>query len=319
MSEELDWIDRTIQEIEAISIIYDSSDGGDLQEKNGALINFSILSNDEYEFLKNISVQVLQKDKLCQQNNELLSLQPIHVQIEILIRKNDMSSQIRAVSQITLPRGYPTKTAAAACVISVDTLSRSQREDISVKINEKAKLMLGSEMLMDLIQEFQNELMDKLSELSPEDKADADDFGITKGCRHDTSNIIFSRRWIWVHHITDNSRCKNIVQEARNYCLGGFLKSGYPGVVVIEGPSNSCDEFVSWIKGNKSRPNGFGRNWGHHVRGQIDGCDLKIMRSGGDLIESNSFTQLGEDLKELGEVCKEVGIEDEFLAYVMQH
>jgi hypothetical protein len=75
-----------------------------------------------------------------------------------------------------------------------------------------------------------------------------------------------SRRWVWVHHITNSGRIKQIVHEASQLHLGGYVKGGYPGVVVIEGQSNACKEFIVWIKGNKSRPGGFGRNWGHHVR-----------------------------------------------------
>eukprot|EP00986_Skeletonema_menzelii_P003516 scaffold1089_cov131-Skeletonema_menzelii.AAC.9 len=53
---------------------------------------------------------------------------------------------------------------------------------------------------------------------------------------------------------------KQIVIEAQDRNLGGFLKAGYPGVVCVEGDSDACDDFVVWIKGNKSRPGGFDRH-----------------------------------------------------------
>ena len=81
------------------------------------------------------------------------------------------------------------------------------------------------------------------------------------------TNETIGRRWIWVHHITNSGRLKQIVTEAEELKLGGFLKGGYPGVVIVEGDSKSCDEFVVWVKGNKSRPGGFGRNWtAYHPR-----------------------------------------------------
>ena len=136
-------------------------------------------------------------------------------------------------------------------------------------------------------------------------------------------NTSLSRRWIWVHHITNISRCKSIVEEANELGLTGLLKSGYPGVLVIEGSSIACDTFVSWIKGNKSRPNGFGRNWGHHVRGEIEDCEpkLQISRLSGSQAtkEDCRFVHLGEELKIFSAACADAGLEAEFLSFVLQH
>ena len=122
---------------------------------------------------------------------------------------------------------------------------------------------------------------------------------------------LFGRRWIWVHHIKDKDRRKSIRKEAQDLNLGGFLKSGYPGIIVVEGKSAACDEFVTWVKGNKSRPGGFGRNWGHHVKGElnfsVEACCLP-----------REFAEL-EELADLAGICKDRGLENEFLEYVMQH
>ena len=118
------------------------------------------------------------------------------------------------------------------------------------------------------------------------------------------------RRWIWVHHITDRQRKEDIVQEAQERDLSGYLKAGYPGIVVVEGPKSVCDEFVLWIKGSKSRPGGFGRQWGHHVRGELEIDDLQLPQP---------FAALEEDMSVLALQCRQAGLEDEFLKFVMQH
>ena len=133
------------------------------------------------------------------------------------------------------------------------------------------------------------------------------------------------RCWIWVHHITDKDRRKSIIEEANCLKLSGFLKSGYPGVILIEGRSDDCQSFVTWVKGNKSRPGGFGRQWGHHCRGQIVLDSQKdwrlsqeILSPCSDIQNASTFTEL-EDLADLAEECRKADLEDEFLTYVMQH
>ena len=119
---------------------------------------------------------------------------------------------------------------------------------------------------MELIQYWQENVEDLILSSHNNDKGiflnseNVEDKGNDASC---------SRLWIWVHHITNTTRRKVIVQEAKEMSLSGYLKHGYPGIVVVEGKTKLCDEYVQWIKGNKSRPGGFGRNWGHHVRGQV--------------------------------------------------
>jgi hypothetical protein len=50
------------------------------------------------------------------------------------------------------------------------------------------------------------------------------------------------RRWIWAHHILNPARRKSIVKEALDSGLGGYLKPGYPGIVVVEGDASACED-----------------------------------------------------------------------------
>ena len=70
----------------------------------------------------------------------------------------------------------------------------------------------------------------------------------TLAVRRSEDKKSIKRAWIWVHHITNTDRLKQINIEARQHGLGGYLKGGYPGVVVVEGQSQSVDDFISWSK-----------------------------------------------------------------------
>ena len=80
-------------------------------------------------------------------------------------------------------------------------------------------------------------------------------------------------------------------------------------VIVVEGNTHSCDMFVTWVKGNKSRPGGFGRNWGHHVRGEATVERRQL---------PESFEEL-DDLAQFGALCKKAGVEEEFREFILQH
>jgi hypothetical protein len=52
------------------------------------------------------------------------------------------------------------------------------------------------------------------------------------------------RRIIYSHHIIANSKRKALVLLSSESRLGGFVKIGWPGVIVIEGSESSCQFFV---------------------------------------------------------------------------
>ena len=79
------------------------------------------------------------------------------------------------------------------------------------------------------------------------------------------------RRWMWAHHISSAARRGLIVKEARALNLGGYLKPGYPGVVVVEGASGNLEDFVDWMKTSSKHTQA--------VRGQVDAPGRALARS----------------------------------------
>uniref|UniRef100_A0A8D0ED39 RWD domain containing 2B n=1 Tax=Salvator merianae TaxID=96440 RepID=A0A8D0ED39_SALMN len=59
---------------------------------------------------------------------------------------------------------------------------------------------------------------------------------------------IFTRLWIYSHHIYNKQKRKNIVDWAKELTLSGFSMPGKPGIICVEGPQDMCEEFWSRIR-----------------------------------------------------------------------
>ncbi|XP_059248209.1 RWD domain-containing protein 2B [Mustela nigripes] len=61
-------------------------------------------------------------------------------------------------------------------------------------------------------------------------------------------DLIFTRLWIYSHHIYNKCKRKNILEWAKELSLSGFSMPGKPGVVCVEGPQSACEEFWSRLR-----------------------------------------------------------------------
>ena len=140
------------------------------------------------------------------------------------------------VLRCKLPLGYPDKPVLTS--VSIEGLKRSSRDEIASKLGEKAESLVNQEAVMEMMEEFVRLAEEYLTSTSME-KPEKDDL------LPDQTKEGFGRRWVWVHHIKDSARRKAIVAEAQGRQLAGFLKSGYPGIIVVEGRAFQCDQFVA--------------------------------------------------------------------------
>ncbi|KAJ7320505.1 hypothetical protein JRQ81_020016 [Phrynocephalus forsythii] len=62
------------------------------------------------------------------------------------------------------------------------------------------------------------------------------------------SEHIFTRLWIYSHHIYNKQKRKNIIDWSKELSLSGFSMPGKPGVICVEGPQSMCEEFWSRIR-----------------------------------------------------------------------
>ncbi|XP_029027490.1 RWD domain-containing protein 2B [Betta splendens] len=62
------------------------------------------------------------------------------------------------------------------------------------------------------------------------------------------SQEVFSRLWIYSHHIYNKTKRKSILEWSKELGLSGFSMPGKPGIVCVEGPQSACEEFWSRVK-----------------------------------------------------------------------
>lgn len=226
-------------------------------------------------------------------------------------------TQHKLYLHVRVPVGYPEHAAVRVRVLG-DDMARDAREHLTDALTAQAERSIGTEVMLELIQELQRQQQCMMLEdeqpstaaaAAAEDQPEMDS---DNAKRSDDTDEALGRAWIWVHHITNANRRKDIVSEATTRNLHGCLKVGYPGIVLIEG--HQCDDFITWIKGNKSRPDGgFGRQWGHHVRGQL------VLEGDNERRLAESAFYVFDNMKDVGAYTQQHGLQDEFRAYVLQH
>ncbi len=290
-SDLLDALDRMVLEIQAMD----------------AICNADADENDGEKGFVVVSHQALEQAQSCLDEADATDV-PSQIDIEAFVSTEACESNDGVRLRMSLPIGYPTIHSASVTVLHTPKfVTRGNHDTLSNKLQATANELMGSEAMMSIISECRNILSDWECNSS-------DDVTSSETKDDDTTSlpiepVFISRRWIWVHHIKNNDRRKQIVIEAQDRNLGGFLKAGYPGVVCVEGDPVACDDFVVWIKGNKSRPGGFGRNWGHHVRGEAIAEQRQL---------PETFEELEDDMGVLGLLCRESNVGDEFREFILQ-
>ncbi|XP_043927323.1 RWD domain-containing protein 2B [Protopterus annectens] len=63
-----------------------------------------------------------------------------------------------------------------------------------------------------------------------------------------SKDTVFTRLWIYSHHIYNKQKRKNILEWSSELRLTGFSMPGKPGVVCVEGPQSLCEEFWSRLR-----------------------------------------------------------------------
>lgn len=62
------------------------------------------------------------------------------------------------------------------------------------------------------------------------------------------TNEEFSRYWIYSHHIYNKQKRDEIQTKAKELNLTGFCLPGKPGIICVEGPRKSCEDWWKHIK-----------------------------------------------------------------------
>eukprot|EP00956_Cyclotella_meneghiniana_P031937 scaffold85715_cov50-Cyclotella_meneghiniana.AAC.1 len=122
---------------------------------------------------------------------------------------------------------------------------------------------------------------------------------------HNQTTIPIGRRAIYSHHIIANSKRKDLASLAHNYKLGGYVKIGWPGIILFEGDETSVQTVVDEIKTWR---------WQHLSVRVEESFDVNIGTIDSYRKLPKTFVELGEnDMSLLAQYCREAGLEYMFL------
>ena len=122
------------------------------------------------------------------------------------------------------------------------------------------------------------------------------------------NQVILGRRLIYSHHIISKKKRSDIKNLASEYQLTGYMKIGWPGLLIIEGHDDDCNSFYDTI-----RP----WSWQYLV---VRGEQQENVPTIGPSLPSSSietfrrfqgFTEV-DDMSIVAEECRKVGLEDLF-------
>lgn len=63
----------------------------------------------------------------------------------------------------------------------------------------------------------------------------------SKSSTEDQAPVVFSRYWIYSHHIYSKFKRRDVANLAKENSLTGFCLAGKPGIICIEGTLEDCD------------------------------------------------------------------------------
>jgi len=235
----MDDLERTIAEIEAMSAIFedDTSHPHPSSGESHADSSFRVVSDASVHARAQCVIeQHAHESALPDGMNEF--------RFETAARVAEENVGMSATLRIALPAGYPS-CCAADVTVATSSLKRSHQDTLSERLKKKAKDLIGSEAILEILQECREAMNEMYEGQSAHGVTEAE------SCEDDDKDSSFHRRWIWVHHLTNADRVRSIISEANNAKLGGFVHGGYPGVIAVEGSASRCNEYVTWVKGNK--------------------------------------------------------------------
>lgn len=211
---------------------------------------------------------------------------------------------------IVLPSRYPEDVDAIPTVsLSAPGISGSKRKVVEAAIETVQSNFNGYELVLDIVMAAQEAMQSPTSTEHVE--ANSDDSNIVSSVELELPSLVaprqFGRRLIHSHHIINPKKRQVVSKWALELGLGGYSKIGWPGIIVIEGPEDSCEEYVKRIKSLR---------WKYIV---VKGQHVKDINSEiGETVDSlrafhKGFEELGEgDMSVLAARCREANLEELF-------
>ena len=142
-----------------------------------------------------------------------------------------------------LPHLYP--SVLPQVFIRAPTLSRSQHRQVSEAIQAHLETLEVGDLLMGPLIEW---LQANVEQYLQDDPTLSSDSAGSKSVHVDPKRNMFSRMWIYSHHIYSKIKRKDILEFADELHLSGFSMPGKPGIIVIEGHNDDVETFWGRIR-----------------------------------------------------------------------
>lgn len=130
----------------------------------------------------------------------------------------------------TLPSTYP--TIKPDFYIASGNITRHQYAQLIKDVDNYIASMTGESCIYSIIMWLQENF---LKICSPNEEPSVKSAEIERK--------LFSRYWIYSHHIYNKVKRKEILESAGTYSISGFCLPGKPGIICIEGAAENCEKW----------------------------------------------------------------------------
>ena len=307
-------LERTVAEIEVLEAIYGAADDDDdkCYDNNGGASMIRVVNRKAFDEAR----AFLAQEEVGSSTQFIVEEFHIVIQLPLDVADDDDDDNVTqpsATLHCRLSCGYPICSEAFVSV-DIPSLQRSHQEPLSKQLQQCALDVRGEEALLTVVQRLQEIAPEAMLEQRRQQTLESEN--TSTSCRVDSSTLALERRWLFMDHIKAETRRSQMIQEANDYSIGGFIKPGYPGVCVVEGAVDKVNDYVAWVK----------NIWIGRVaiRGQVVMDDVsseqeldaqrKLPIPMKDLGNRKASVNMGA----LGSECRAVELEDEFLEFIMQ-
>eukprot|EP00960_Hanusia_phi_P052571 761537-Hanusia_phi.AAC.2 len=204
-----------------------------------------------------------------------------------------------------LPKDYPHRP--LHCRIEWQQGTRAEHEYINGNLRQYADSLAGEESAMQVLEKA-GEIFTEILNDKKQEEAEAE--ALRQDSKpmfvRDAGQKALGRRLIYFHHIINPTKRQCVQEWAVQLKLGGYSKIGWPGIVVVEGPEECCQEYVRCLQRLR---------WKQIVvRGEeIEPCpngmsidQMRKMHYGFEELDCNGMSELAER-------CRKAGLEELFL------
>jgi hypothetical protein len=191
-------------------------------------------------------------------------------------------------------------------LIAPDTLLKVERDEVLRSVKDVLNANRGLPQVLAVVECVRETLSATRLDFANDEAAnfaEAEDT-LQKSFEDFTTSSVLGRRMIYFHHILSTEKRQCISRWARVLRLSGFCKTGYPGLLLVEGAEEACVEYVAGLQRLRWKL--------MVVRGEErvpcpDGVDQhRCIPLGQGVLETDSSAAIADS-------CRSVGLHDFFL------